>query len=138
MPNFLAAAQRHMDDGDFLHQDSRIPNAVQLWAYGAECTLKAIALKQNLFQLDADNKPQKPFAIHLNQTAAGGSTLLSLYNAAQSGTAALLGPSTAFVGWDINARYEDGSHLQTVTAYLADANRFRQMLMTARATGLLL
>lgn len=138
MPNFLAAAQRHLDDGDFLHQDSRIPNAVQLWAYGAECTLKAIALKQNLFKLDAGKKPHAPYGVHLNQKATGGNTLLSLYNAAQSGTAALLGPSTAFVGWDINARYEDGSHLQTVSDYLADANRFRQMLATARASGLLL
>ena len=132
MPDFLAAARRHLDDGDFLCQQSRIPNAVQLWAYGAECTLKALAFKQNLFAIDSQGKPNNKFGQHLNQTSKSEPPvpdLLSLYNATQTGMSPLLGPTTAFVGWDINARYEDGSQLQPCIAqYALDARCFRQLL----------
>ncbi len=139
MPDFLAAAQRHLDDGDFLHQHSRIPNAVQLWAYGAECTLKALGFKQKLFTIGPDGKPSGEFALHLNQKKKATtknpnpSDLLSLYNAAQTGTNALMGPEQpAFLGWDINARYEDGSQLQPkIDEYKLDAACFRNMLNSA-------
>ena len=140
MLNFFAAAQRHLNDGDFLHQHERHANAVQLWAYGGECTLKALALKQNLFSIDANNgkpktveangKPSYKFAQHLNEDK--NPDLLSLYNAKQTGTTALMGPQTAFAGWDINARYEDGSHLQAkIDEYKSDAAFFRTMLNSA-------
>jgi hypothetical protein len=129
MPNFFAAAQRHFDDGDFLHQHARHSNAVQLWAYGGECTLKAIGFKRGYFQLNPNGKPDNNFGQHLNQTIKNVPDLLSLYNAKQTGTNALMGPLTAFVGWDINARYEDGSHLQEkVDDYKNDAMCFRAML----------
>lgn len=130
MPDFLAAARRHLDDGDFLHQHSRMPNAVQLWAYGAECTLKALAFKQNRFTFDAKDRPTNKFAQHLNETK--NPDLLSLYNATQTGTNALMGPPTAFEGWDIKARYEDGSQLQPkIDEYKSDAAYFRNMLNNA-------
>lgn len=142
MPDFLAAARRHLDDGDFLHQHSRMPNAVQLWAYGAECTLKALALKQNLFALDtnsgkpktveADGKPSYKFAQHLNENKNDRPDLLSLYNAAQTGPSSVMGPSTAFTGWDIKDRYEDGTQLQPkIDEYKSDAAFFRTMLNSA-------
>lgn len=142
MPNFFAAARRHLDDGDFLHQHSRIPNAVQLWAYGGECTLKALALKQNLFSIDADNgkpktveangKPSYKFAQHLNENKNEKPDLLSLYNAAQTGPSSVMGPSSAFTGWDIKNRYEDGSLLQLkIDEYKSDAAFFRNMLNSA-------
>lgn len=128
MPDFSAAARRHLDDGDLLYEQSRFPNAVQLWAYGAECTLKALALKQNIFKLDFKDKPPKNFALHLNQIK-DGADLLSLYNAAQTGTSPLPGPASAFVGWDIHARYEDGSQLLPgIAQYAADAHCFRRLL----------
>lgn len=128
MPDFLAAARRHLDDGDFLYEQSRFPNAVQLWAYGAECTLKALALTQNHFAIDARGKPSNNFALHLNQIK-DGADLLSLYNAAQTGTSSLPGPATAFVGWDINARYEDGAQLLPgIAQYALDARGFRRLL----------
>lgn len=98
MPDFLAAAHRHFDDGDMLHNALREPNAVQLWAYGAECTLKAIALKQGHTQIDSKGKPTNKFGQHLNQAVQNVPDLLSLYNASQSGTSALMGPQTAFIG----------------------------------------
>ena len=138
MPDFLAAARRHLDDGDLLHQHSRMPNAVQLWAYGAECTLKALGLKQKLFTIGPDGKPSGEFALHLNQKKKATTKnpnpidLLSLYNAAQTGTNALMGPPTAFEGWDIKARYEDGSRLQPkIDGYKSDATCFRAMLNSA-------
>lgn len=128
MPDFFAAARRHLNDGDFLYEHSRLPNAVQLWAYGAECTLKALALKQRHFEIDSKGKPPRDYALHLNQTK-NGADLLSLYNAAQTGTSSLPGPATAFVGWDINARYEDGCQLQPGMAqYALDALCFRRLL----------
>ena len=135
MPDYFAAAQRHFDDGDFLHQHARHPNAVQLWAYGGECTLKAIALKQGYFQVGATGKPNNKFGQHLNENSA--LDLLSLYNAAQTGAAALMGPSTAFVGWQVSVRYEDGSQLQpNVAQYAMDAACFRNLLNAAIAGGL--
>jgi hypothetical protein len=131
MPDFLVAARRHLDDGDFLHMALRKPNAVQLWAYGAECILKAIALKQGLTQIGSAGKPTNNFGQHLNQTNKNVPDLLSLYNASQTGTAALMGPQTAFVGWDVSARYEDGSQLQPIAQYALDATVFRNLLNTA-------
>lgn len=131
MLDFLAAAHRHLDDGDFLNKELREPNAVQLWAYGAECALKAIALKQGLTQIDSKGKPTNKFGQHLNQTIPNVPDLLSLYNASQSGTTALLGPQTAFAGWDISARYEDGSQLQPIAQYASDASVFRNLLNAA-------
>lgn len=137
MPDFFSAAQRHLADGDFLHNHSRIPNAAQLWAYGAECSLKAIALKQGHFNVGLNGKPTAGFGLHINQTSQSGQTLLSLYNATQTGPNALPGPAVAFVGWNISARYEDGSQLQPVATYAADAGYFRQLLNLARVQGLL-
>lgn len=137
MLDFLAAARRQLDDGDLLHQQSRVPNAVQLWAYGAESTLKAIALKQGHFQVGHKDKPTKNFGQHLNQTLKNVPDLLSLYNAAQTGTSALMGPPTAFLGWDINARYEDGAQLQPgIAQYVVDAGYFRNMLNSVPPEGL--
>jgi hypothetical protein len=131
MPDFFAAAQRHLDDGDFLHKNLRAPNAVQLWAYGAECTLKALASKQKHFEIDPKGKPTKNFGQHLNQIKKDVADLLSLYNAVQTGTSALMGPETAFLGWDINARYEDGTQLQPIEQYVIDARCFRNLLNSA-------
>lgn len=131
MPNFFAAARRHLDDGDFLHQHTRHPNAVQLWAYGGECTLKAIALQYGWFEINSKGKPTNQFGQHLNQISSKNDVpdLLSLYNAKQDGTTALMGPQTAFEGWDINTRYEEGSQLQAkLDDYKSDANFFRNML----------
>ena len=137
MPDFLAAAHRHFDDGDILHNQLREAHAVQLWAYGAECTLKAIAVKQGHTQIDSKGKPNNKFGQHLNQADPSVPDLLSLYNASQSGTSALMGPQTAFVGWEISARYEDGSQLQPVAQYAQDASVFRSLLNAATLQGLL-
>ena len=138
MPDFFAAAHRHLADGDYLNLAARNPNAVQLWAYAAECILKAIAYKQGHFTLGADGKPLAGFGLHINQISKSGQTLLSLYNAAQTGPDALLGPSTAFAGWTINARYEDGAQLEPMGVYLTDIGNFRSLLTAAKSKGLLL
>jgi hypothetical protein len=138
MPDFFFAATRHFNDGDHLHQSARIPNAVQLWAYGAECALKAIALKQNHFSLNSSGRPTNGFAIHLDRMdSANQQELLSLYNAMQSGPNGIVGPASAFQGWKIDARYETGSQLQPANIYVSDANQFRALLNSAVAQGLL-
>jgi hypothetical protein len=128
MPDYFSAARRHLGDGDFLYLHERHPNAVQLWAYGGECTLKAIAFKQGHFQVNQNGKPNSGFGLHLNEVK-NGNNLISLYNAAQSGQNSIMGPTSAFVGWDINARYDDGSHLlSNIAQYKNDAAFFLQML----------
>jgi hypothetical protein len=133
MPDFFSAARRHLDDGDFLHQHARHTNAVQLWAYGGECMLKAMALQYGWCEINPKGKPTNHFGQHLNQNLSNNvPDLLSLYNAKQTGTTALMGPQTAFLGWDINERYEDGSHLQAkIDEYKSDAAFFRTMLNRA-------
>lgn len=138
MPNFSAAAHRHLSDGDFLHNAGRGANAVQLWAYGAECVIKAIAQKQGLFTLNAMGKPLSGFGLHINQLNNQGNSLLSLYNAAQTGPNALLGPAAAFTGWTISARYEDGTQLiPALATYLQDVAAFKSLLSAAYTRTLL-
>lgn len=137
MLNFLAAAQRHLDDGDLLHRHARAASTVQFWAYGAECVLKAISLSQGHFALNSTGIPTNGFGLHLNQTGKNGSDLLSLYNAAQAGTSALMGPTSAFAGWEIAARYHDGTQLQPLSRYFDDAQCFRNLLNSALVHGIL-
>ena len=136
MPDFFASAQRHLADGDLLETHSRAPNAVQLWGYGAECVLKFVASKQGHFTLSPAGKPTNGFDLHVNQQRSG-QTLLSLYNALQSGTAALSGPASAFADWKVDARYEDGTQLNHISTYKADASVFRALLSAALKQGLL-
>ena len=76
-----------------------------------------------------DGKPNNNFGQHLNQSIRNIPDLLSLYNAKQEGTNALMGPESAFLGWDVNARYEDGSIFQEkMVDYKRDAIFFRTML----------
>ena len=133
MPNFYVAAGRHLDDGNLLYCHNRPVNATHLWAYGAECVLKAIAHKQGHFQLVKD-KPDSNFGFHLNHH---NTDLLSIYNATQSGPNTLLAPNSAFVGWDVSARYEDGTQLQAIDLYVKDAETFRKLLARALVEGLL-
>jgi hypothetical protein len=134
MSNFYQAALRHLNDGDLLHSHSRNVSATHLWAYGAECVIKAIAHNQGHFSLHS-GKPDQGFGVHLGPTT--GKDLLSIYNAKQAGTNAVPGPALAFNGWDITIRYEDGIRLQPVAVYCADARIFRTMLDAALANGLL-
>jgi hypothetical protein len=138
MPNFYLAAIRHLNDGDFLHQFSRTPNAVQLWAYGSECVLKSIAQRQNHFSLKPNGKPTNGFDIHIDKLdLSSQQLLLSIYNATQSGPNGILGPTSAFLGWKIDARYEDGSQLAATATYQNDAIQFRSLLNLAILQGVL-
>lgn len=138
MHSFFEAAKRHLDDGDFLYSDSREPNAVQLWAIGAECVLKSIAEKQHQFTLSTTNRPNGGYAKHIDEKdGTGNQILLSLYNAFQSGPNALIAPTSAFSGWTIHSRYEDGTQLPPASTYVNDVTKFRSLLTTAIAQGIL-
>jgi hypothetical protein len=42
--DFRDAAERHFDDGDFLHVNSRLATSDHLYGISAECSLKAVLL----------------------------------------------------------------------------------------------
>lgn len=136
MPDYLAAARRHFSDGDHLAADGRHVNASQLWAYGAECAMKAILLKLNHLQLDTTGKPIKQsHRKHINDS---GDPLIAAFCAAMSGHVDYLLPAQAswFAGWDINQRYEDGAAVATShTAHIADKRVFQTILQKAFENG---
>ena len=139
MPNFCAAALRHMSDSDSLSADSstnRADNASQLAAYGAECLLKGILQKSGILTLSPSGKPNPPFDIHLNQGPT--KDLVMLYSASQSGAGSLpsLGATAFFSGWTISSRYEGPQFAgSTMHQHQADANAFRSILASALLKG---
>lgn len=136
MPNYLAAATRHFSDGDHLSAASRVVNASQLWAYGAECAMKAILLKLNHLQLDANGKPvDKAHCKHINDL---NNPLIGAFSAALSGHAAYVLPAQPswFANWDINERYEDGTAVAAShAAHSADKQVFQTILQKALKNG---
>lgn len=136
MPDYLAAARRHFSDGDHLAAVGRHVNASQLWAYGAECTMKAILLKLNLLKLDAKGKPlAKDHCKHINDP---GDPLIAAFCAAMSGHVDYLLPAQTcwFMGWDINQRYEDGTAVAAShAAHSVDKQTFQTILHKAIENG---
>lgn len=135
MPDYRAAAMRHFLDGDLLSAQNRPANACQLWAYGAECALKAILLRQNFLQLDANGKPTGMYRKHINDP---GNPLLGAYLAALGGHVdyALPARSSWFAGWTIDQRYEDGTSVATAhTIHRNDKAVFQHLLLKAVQNG---
>jgi hypothetical protein len=139
MVNFYSASKRHFNDGNLLAQNNRLINATHLWAYGAECLLKAILEKQGHLTLKNSGRPRAPYALHINQQAGNPTTnLLSLYNALQTGTNALIAPNQAFSGWTIDQRYEDDPEIVNLhTIFAQDAQIFQMLHMQAIKNGVL-
>lgn len=59
------AARRHLDDGLFLEQHSRLANAGQLYGFSAECALKFFLP----FDMQTD-APRRPFKRHIHELSA--------------------------------------------------------------------
>lgn len=134
MLDYLAAARRHLSDGDYLSAAGRRANASQLWAYGAECAMKAILLKLGHLRLK-DGKPEdKAHRKHINDP---GDPLVADFVSSMSGRAAYMLPSLPiFVGWTINERYEDGSTAAANHASHANDKRvFQHILEEALKNG---
>lgn len=139
--DFAAAANRHFDAADYLHQGARLVEASHLYAYAAECVLKAI--------VQAQKHPGK-FWGHLNEHTLPKpklpkpkSDLVQAYQILQQGRSALplalpVPSRDFFQGWTVEARYQDASALQPfLTAHKQDAESFRQLFRQAYQQGVL-
>lgn len=127
MENFYAAARRHFDAADLLYRSSvQAIEASHLYAYAAECVLKAV--------LENQRKPNIRSHINDHLLTKPKANLVNEYQILQTGRNAKALPpqSEWFKGWTVNARYSDGNE---ITAHLAahkkDAEVFRKLLSVA-------
>ncbi|WP_152627977.1 hypothetical protein [Streptacidiphilus neutrinimicus] len=58
--HYASAAQRHFEDGVFLHDDGRLPNADHHYGFAAECALKSLLLRLVPEVSMGPKKPGKP------------------------------------------------------------------------------
>jgi hypothetical protein len=100
--DFYNAYLRHWKDAEYLYNDSRWPNADQLYGYSAECGLKCIMLQFGM-QVDSTGTPtnKKQDKVHINK-------IWNRYEAYRAGTGASgysLLKQNPFDNWDISDRY---------------------------------
>jgi len=98
--------------------------------------MKAILLKLNHLQLDANGKPlHKAHCKHINDP---NNPLIGSFTAALSGHADYVLPAQQswFANWDINERYEDGAAVvASHAAHTADKQVFQTILQKAFENG---
>lgn len=127
MDNFYAAARRHFAAADVLYDNgSQAIEASHLYAYAAECVLKAILEKQG--------KPNIRSHINDHLAPKPRANLVNEYQISQCGRSAKPLPARGewFKNWTINARYSDGNEIVPhLTAHKQDANIFRRYLSFA-------
>jgi hypothetical protein len=119
MENFHRAAERHFAAASLLDENAQGTahgtEASQLYAYAAECALKAILCKQG------NKNPRGHINDHLLPKPK--SNLIDAYQNCQQGRNALpLKKTQCFEGWTINERYADGTSIQAhLASHKADA-----------------
>jgi hypothetical protein len=104
-PDFYNAFQRHFNDAKYLYDDSRLPNADQLYAYSAECGLKCIMQQFGMFVDPSSGAPDKKDRKHIDK-------IWIRYESYRMGIGASgyeLPQNNPFDNWDINQRYVHSS-----------------------------
>ncbi|HNY32408.1 MAG TPA: hypothetical protein PKO15_16095 [Fibrobacteria bacterium] len=117
MQNYRKAALRHFDDGDYLLDDHRLPNADHHYGVAAECALKAIMRGLGMpMKLPSGQMPKYPHNVHVNELWS----LFHIFANGNSGSvySSLVPSANPFVNWSVHDRYEDGS--KYTSAMLAD------------------
>lgn len=130
--NFHKAANRHFDAADLLYREARTIEASHLYAYAAECALKAIARGQG--------KPLGNGHINDHILKPTGTDLIGLYQARQRGHQGCPLPTRKawFEGWTVNERYGDGASVEPHLAkHKTDADVVRAVFKRARDQGVL-
>lgn len=121
--HYAHAAARHYEDGVFLHDNARLPNADHHYGFAVECALKSLLLRFTVATMD----PKKPNglpskspwirdpatgkAAHTYSHLPWMATDVALLTHGRSVTrlSAALGGLTAFDAWKVDDRYSDGS-----------------------------
>ncbi|WP_406007235.1 hypothetical protein OG440_14350 [Streptomyces sp. NBC_00637] len=123
--HYAHAALRHYNDGVFLHDSARLPNADYHYGFAVECALKSLLLRFTPATMD----PKKPGGLPskspwVKDPATGKAshsyshlpwvaTDVALLTHGRSATrlSAALGGLTAFNTWSVDDRYRDGSNV---------------------------
>jgi len=123
--NYVAAAQRHLADADFLHSYQRLASADHLAGLAAECALKAILVGYLGGTVNPGGAPTHPDTAvrygHLPKLWTQLSALIEGQASAQFAES-LLG-SNPFQFWQIDERYCAGDHIDTTRGGPSSARR---------------
>ena len=107
LPDFYNAFHRHLNDADYLYNDSRWPNADQLYAYSAECGLKCIMQLFGMYINPTSGKPSSRDMVH----ADGIWHRYEAYRSGRGVTGYELPQPNPFDNWKINQRYAGCSNI---------------------------
>jgi hypothetical protein len=137
--DFKAAARRHHDDGRYLLNDNRLPNADQLAGLAAECALKAI---MQFTPFGATPNPRgflvwgpnaRELRQHVNLLWSELAQNIGGYSTPTF--AALLTGPTPFANWLVDDRYSDGTGV-TSTGAIAHLDAAGQILLVLQQAQL--
>ncbi|MDR3343642.1 MAG: hypothetical protein LBT14_12850 [Treponema sp.] len=104
--DFYDAYKRHLEDAEYLYQDSRWANADQLYGYSAECGLKCLMQRFGM-QLDArTGMPPNEGRGHIDEIWIKYET----YRAGIGATGYTLPGENPFDNWNISQRYANKSN----------------------------
>lgn len=99
--DFFNAFRRHLRDAEYLYDDSRWPNADQLYAYSAECGLKCLMKQFGMLVDPVSGDPRKQDRLHADE-------IWNRYEAYRAGRGVAgyeLPQTNPFGDWNINQRY---------------------------------
>lgn len=133
--NFLQAHERHLNDANFLYEDSRYANAGQLYGLAAECGLKELMIKFGM-PLNNGSPQQNADRVHVDRV---WQRYQSYQNSAANGVNFSLTIVNPFTGWGIHQRYWQNScfNQATVEGYKNGVTLVANLIQKARIEGLL-
>lgn len=127
--NYKEAARRHFEDAEYLHLDSRHPNAAQLYGLSAECSIKAL-----LVALGHSIKIKK----HIDELAISIVSIETYVNSRVGNRySAAISSVQCFSDWKISHRYESASAipLNSIDKWQQSANDVQVMIQQAFIDG---
>jgi hypothetical protein len=133
--DFYHACKRHWEDASYLFNDSRWPNADQLYGFAAECGLKCLMLQFGMVPEPTGDPPRQD-RVHIDELWAHYES----YRAGVGATGYLLPAQNPFDNWHISQRYMDGSNFSQsyVETHRQGAEFVRRLVNKAILEGILI
>jgi hypothetical protein len=140
--NYAEAAHRHLIDGEFLYQDSRIPNAGHHFGFQAECGLKAMLCSFGASTTaDGDLTSKSGYRKHIDELAPLITSLSLMKNGRDITHYVAMLPSLGkFSNWKAAHRYwsSNSISLRSVNDWRNASNEISKMLDQAKLDGVLI
>lgn len=114
--SFLNAAQRHFDDAELLHRETRFDGAGHHYGVAGECAVKAVCVEE------AGDRPP----MHFSDIAKNDLRVSAMLNlSGRKGQRLRAELPGLFLGWSIHSRYSATGHTSSmqVEQWRADAVR---------------